>query len=182
MLPSDLSPEQHGTCIQEFVRGRNHIIFGFIVKNSYLPEAQHCVFALAHPAYKYAYAAYQKCRVAVSTHKRIVDLQREPLKTEADAYFVSPEHKTHADDGFLVWRGELRFAWSNERPVEGDHATFHKRGQAAYGHSVHYLSFARRVVELRKDIAHDPEVVVTLAKVIQDNPTPLCSIRFGVTS
>ena len=67
----------------------------------------------------------------------------------------------------------MRFAWTAERAVEGEHAKFHKRGVSAPNHSVRYLSFVRRVAELRRHIERGPSLVFTLGKIMTDNSTSL---------
>lgn len=74
---------------------------------------------------------------------------------------------------FQAFRGALRFTWTAERAVEGEHARLHKRGRAAPNHSVRYLSFARRVQELSKHIQADPSVIVRLGELLANHPTAL---------
>ena len=74
---------------------------------------------------------------------------------------------------FQEFRGSLKFALTAERPVEGDHAKFHKRGRIAHGHSVRFMSFVRRVGELQCHNSQNPRMLFQLGGYMAQHITAL---------
>ena len=169
-LPSALSEQERCTLLAEWERGRTHVLSTMILKNQYMTLPPFRALAISHPSKIISYNAWFACVHSPCKHPIVEALQNAEMIAQA-ARFYSGEV---SDDDLSVrrfqeYRGSLRFVWTAEKMVEGEHAKFHKRGLHAPNHSVRYMNFGNRVKELKKMIAKDPFVIQDLAEHVNSN-------------
>ena len=78
-------------------------------------------------------------------------------------------------EGFDLWDdrlvglaeivGSLRFIPTSERPVEGQHAKIHRRGQGRFNHTEQYMSYFVRSPEMIRHLEGNPDEVLFLGRL-----------------
>jgi hypothetical protein len=160
-LPIDISAEERNICLVEFETGRAHINFGYILKFSHLFNAPFLSFKIAHLLNRVAWGAVDGCIASSSAHPRILRLltleeQWQRWKGGSDLFNEDLQE-------LAEYVGELRFAFSTDRPGEAQHAKVHKRGKSAPSHTEQYQSFCLRSPEYEQIIEDCPEAITHLA-------------------
>lgn len=118
-LPATLSAQERATCLQEFERARAHLFFVFTLRFRHWQVAPWMVFGCAHHHIETAKMWVRRCLASTSQHAYMLRLRGE-LRAEAEAWLAGDDlEELQLLSGFL---GELRFALTAERAIEGEHA------------------------------------------------------------
>ena len=119
-LPRDISREDRAGILQEFERGRAHLVFVFNLRLGHWKQQPYCVFACAHLNKDVSKTALEQCLALPAQTSLVAKLQEPPLREQAEAY-VNGEDLTTLPC-LLQFLGMLRYCPVAERAVEGDHA------------------------------------------------------------
>ena len=151
-LPARLSAEERTRCLQEFESARAHLVFVFVLRLSHWQAAPWCVFGCAHHLEAVAKKWLRYSLDADSMHPLFVRLRTE-LRDDALAW-LGGEPLTELQD-LTMFFGELRFAFTAERYIEGEHAKIHHKVAIAHHVSTPYLSVGRQMPEIAELLDSD---------------------------
>ena len=169
-LPSDISGSDVAKCLQDFERGRAHLIFQLTLKLAWYREPPALLFALAHHDRHKAATALSVCLSSDAHHPLLQRLQSPEVRAEAVEFL---EGTALADLPALArLTSELRFGFSAERLVEGGHAYVHKRSTAARCRTEAYDSLTLRIGEMKTMMLNNPEFVRHLMDAVSVARTP----------
>ena len=84
---NDISREDRANLLQEFEVGRAHLFYSFAMKLACFQTPPLLICAAAHQSQSVARSAIETCLKSSCKHPRILELQSEPLASEA-RYFV----------------------------------------------------------------------------------------------
>eukprot|EP00969_Alexandrium_andersonii_P314666 13900794-Alexandrium_andersonii.AAC.1 len=117
-------------------------------------------------------------------HPRIVALQANPLRAQAEAWMQRPDYESLFEPEFLdlcVFISELKFIDISERPGESQHARVKQLGRSAPSHTVSYQAFHMRLPEFESDTSSDPRVLQDMARLAQVTSNNVnCSDALGL--
>jgi hypothetical protein len=124
-LPEGILSWQRLVCVQEFERGRAHLMFAFSIKIGPFTEPPSLIFAIAHQNQSTSMRALLTCLASASAHPKIRQLQTEPLLTEATLCLEGMDFRElrHLE----VFLSEVFGGFAAERLVEAGHATVNLR-------------------------------------------------------
>ena len=165
MAPS-LSPEQQATLVSEFECGRASLLFNIALKVSPMHREPLLVFGIAHLDLRKARDALAQCLASDNTEGLLAELKSGAVLAEAND-FLAGENLSELPL-FSAFVGKLRFAFSVERGIEGEHASIHHFIRKAPCHTVAYVSLKRRLPEFKqrlKDPVFFEKLSVTLDKI-----------------
>ena len=162
-LPNDITAADRLTCLNEFETGRAHVCLTYTLKLQHLSEPPHAYFKIASLDPSVALAAADLCIASTSQHPLVLHLQSPPMQLLVErwrtgANLFSPDLRPLCD-----YIAKARFALSNDRPGEGQHAKISSRGRAAPCHTECYQSFFLRAPELERLIIARPVAAMELA-------------------
>ena len=188
-----LGDEDLTLVLSEFERARSHVLAAVVLKCAHWLEPPHLVFGVAHPAKDVARRCWERCVESKCQHPRIQALKHPRMIEQASRFFYEDQSDLDTKDAkdvagssskslsawsaFRTFVGELRFMWTAERAVEGDHARFAKRGKGAPRHTVHYLNFARRSTELTTLLQRHPEMILELGSSLAIMSSPFQAVK-----
>jgi len=119
-LPRYSSPEEQGLLLQDFERGRQHMLFAFTLRIVHWRSPPWVLFGCAHGNMDVARFYTWHCLQLVSDHPLVRRLQQEPVLSEAQQFVDGRDL-----DGLVFFCDficDLLFAPTAERSIEGDHA------------------------------------------------------------
>ena len=119
-LPRDISPESRAAILQEFERGRAHLVFVLNLRLAHWRDAPYCVFGCAHLSPEVSKRFLRRCLDMSAGFPLVARLQQPPLRDEAEQYLDGADIKQLPN--LLHFLGTLRYCPIAERAVEGDHA------------------------------------------------------------
>ena len=119
-LPQDISAAQRAVLVHDFERGRAHLFFAFSLRLCHWRSAPWFVFGCAHSNMQTARRFTQRCLAMASLHPLIQRLQTQPVKGEAESFVAGIDIEDLPE--LSIFLGELAFANTAERAIEGDHA------------------------------------------------------------
>lgn len=151
-LPSSITAAQKATLLWEFELGKAHLTFAFTLKLTAMQEPPRLLHALAHHSTLVARGAMRRCLSCESTHPLIAKLQGE-LREDAEAYLEGAD--LQESPSLLDFISSLKFGFSVERQVEGEHAALHHGYSKARRHSEAYDSLLRRLPEIKEVLLLD---------------------------
>jgi hypothetical protein len=147
-IPSTISAEQRAILAQDFSRGRAHLVFQFALKTHAMHTPPRLLYAAAHHNRLKSREALRQCLDHPCPHKRMRELNAEPLRSQAIAYLGGGSLDDLVElSSFL---GTLSFGFVVERLVEGDHAAIHRAFARARSHSEAFDSLVRRMPEIKR--------------------------------
>jgi hypothetical protein len=119
-LPHDLKMEDRAFLLQEFERGRAHLVFAFTLRLAHWRSPPWCVCGCGHGDPVVARRFIRRCLALQATHSLLQELQHDPVRSEAER-FVDGEDIFQLRN-LQQYVGSLAFAITAERTIEGDHA------------------------------------------------------------
>ena len=152
-LPEDISEAERGVCLQEFERGRAHLLFEFTLKLHAYGSPPLLLFAVAHHKHDRMRRALKTCLEAQSKHPKIKMLQASPLREQAMQVLEGSDIQEHEELQMFVAR--LRFGSASERGVEAGHAIVNRRASGARCRTEAFDSLSMRYPEIRANAHHD---------------------------
>ena len=146
-FPLGLSATKRGIYVQEFERGRNLLLFEYVMKMHCFTIPPLRLFALPHYKKEKQLAALKACLYSTSTHPRIKQLQSPPLVDQALCVLEGAEVAEFEElDAFVA---EHFLGRSTERPIEGGHSTVNRRAHGSRYRKEAFDSLALRLPELK---------------------------------
>ena len=121
-LPRDISFAERGVILQEYERGRSHLLFVFSVRLEFWQHAPWCIFQCGHMNPEIQKEGLRKCLSLPATHPLLVELQAPELSAEARAYVEGAEESLASLTLLSRFAAKLLCCPTAERAVEGDHA------------------------------------------------------------
>ncbi|CAJ1388602.1 unnamed protein product [Effrenium voratum] len=174
-LPGDISGSSRAELLQEFDRGRAHLVFAVSLRLQHWGTAPWVIFGCAHSEADKSKRCLRLCLDTPSDHRLFAQLQSTPIKEEAEQCIAG---RPLCELGNLaVFLGKLFFCPISERPVEGEHAQIHKRILLARNHSVQYVSLSRRIKEIQRGISKDPDLLCKLASFAESAHSPGLALK-----
>ncbi len=144
--------------------GRGHLVFYMTLKLSHWCEPPWLLYGMAHRDPEKARAAHLRLLASQCPHPRVQALKVEPLASQGQLW---QDEGWDLSEGSLsdlcMFIAELKWAWTAERAVEGEHRRIKQRGSSAQNHSEPYISFGLRKRELIKLLDKDPAALDALA-------------------
>ena len=146
-IPRRMKESDKCKLLDGFERGRSHVIFFFVLKLSPLMDPP--IFAVAHHKQDKARQALRQCLASDNSHPKIKALHVNPLNEEVQE-FLSTEDEIDLQELPLLrqFQGSIRFGYSAERLIEGQHAHLKKALGSVSNHSVPYDSIQLRMQEI----------------------------------
>jgi hypothetical protein len=169
-FPAHFAESSRGELLQEFERGRAHLIYTFTLKLSGFSTPPLLLFASAHHLKVVSQEAVRKCLASPDAHPRIRRLQSEPCKSQALSYLEDYELELLPD--LEIFIAELRFAHGFERQIEGGHAVIQRRAAGARHRGEAWDSLALRMPELKRALEVDAHFLEHLAVFLQKARNP----------
>lgn len=169
-LPESLSAIERGRLLLDFERGRAHLFYTFTLKLTAFTMPPLLLGAAGHYSTIVAQSALRQCMVSSSQHPKILQLQSEPLVSQAREYLNGGELDDLPD--LAVFVAGLRFAHAVERRIEGGHARVLRRGRVATKHAESFDSLALRTKEINFQLEHDVEFFGDLANFLDQGRSP----------
>ena len=177
-LPSSITAAQKAILLWEFELGKAHLTFAFTLKLAAMQEPPRLLHALAHHSTLVARGATRRCLSCESVHPLIARLQGE-LREEAEAYLEGAD--LQESPSLLDFVASLKFGYSVERLVEGEHAALHHGYSKARRHSEAYDSLLRRLPEIKEVLLRDKglEQMCTLLEVARSPRRAVAALGMG---
>ena len=121
-LPRDISQASRAFILQEFERGRAHLVFVLTLRLQHWRDAPYCVFGCAHLSPEVSKRHLRRCLDMDMPHASplLTQLQQSPVREQAEQYLDGASIQQLPD--LLHFLGMLRYCPIAERAVEGDHA------------------------------------------------------------
>ena len=119
-LPRDISPASRATILQEFERGRAHLVFVLNLRLDHWRHPPYCVFGCAHLLPAVSKRFLRRCLDMPRSSQLLAELQQSPVREQAEQYLEGADIEGLPD--LLHFLGKLRYCPTAERAVEGDHA------------------------------------------------------------
>ena len=169
-LPESLSAIERGRLLLDFERGRAHLFYTFTLKLTAFTMPPLLLGAAGHYSTIVAQSALRQCMVSSSQHPKILQLQSEPLVSQAREYLDGAELDDLPD--LAVFVAGLRFAHAVERRIEGGHALVLRRGRVATKHAESFDSLALRMKEINSHLENDADFFGDLANFLDQGRSP----------
>ena len=119
-LPNDITAESRALFLQDFERGRSHIVFIVNLRLDHWRQAPWCVFGCAHPDTEKSKACIERCLRLPADNKLVQELQAPDMREDIQKYLAGEElAQLSTLRNFL---GKLYFCPIAERAIEGEHA------------------------------------------------------------
>lgn len=176
-MPSDITESDRAELLVEFEKGRAHLVFTMTLKLSHWSEPPWLVFAAAHHKASVSRAAVARSLRAQCTHERYLKLQSSEIADEARQYISDAAPDVFELPALASYLGELRFAYTAERLVEGSHAMVHRAVMPAPSHSAPYVSFSKRVGEIRAALGDGTEALAAFAQLLHMARSPAKALK-----
>ena len=178
-LPNTLSPEQRGLLLGEFEKGRASLLFNIALKVNAMNVPPLLVFGVAHFNLQKAHDALRVCMDSDNTDGLMGELKSAHVLAEAHAWLDGESLSELPHMSAFV--GKLRFAFSVERTIEGEHAAIHHFIRKAPHHTVAYVSLARRLPHIKAKLAA-PSFFEDLSAMLESVRNPklvVCQLGLG---
>ena len=120
-LPRDVDAAQRATLLNEFERGRAHLLLVFAVRLEHWRQPPWNVFACAHMDASVSRSAVRRAIAAQPTSLLVQELQSQEIVPEARSY-AEDGSNLHELPNLVRFLSKLLFCPIAERRVEGDHA------------------------------------------------------------
>ena len=169
-LPTDITAVSRACLLAELESGRASIIFNFTLKLSCLMEPPWLAFAIGHPDRSKAVDACKRCLDYPQTHPLLVELQTN-LRAEAES-FVHDDMSLFELPNLLTFAGKLRFSYSVERLIEGEHSHLHRYVKKAPHHGMAYDSLGRRLQEIKAKLHSSKAAFQELSEMLSKARNP----------
>ena len=153
VIPASMSEALRTGLLQDLSAGRSHLVFQFTLKLAAMRSPPRLLFAIAHHNQVVARDAMRECLQCQSGHSKIRCLQQDLSR---DAIHWLQGQCLSELPALAEFIGALKFGFTVERLVEGDHAAIHRAYGSARSHTESYDSLVRRLPELKQILA-DPE-------------------------
>ena len=144
-----LTPRERAKIVQEYERGRAHLLCSFTIKLAAYQTPPRLLLAGAHHNEDKAKSALARCLqhegdCAHPAMLRVIELKDDALEwIEGRAVMPDlPELETFV--------ASLKFGYAVERLVEGDHASIHRAYGRSRNHTEAYDSLTRRMKEIKQ--------------------------------
>ena len=170
-LPSGITCDERGSCIQEFERGRAGFYFQLTLKLTPFAEPPSLLFGLAHPLRSKHERALRICLRSSCQHPRLLELTSEgDLRNEAFAFL---EGCPLADvPQYATYRGVFKFGWCGEREVEAGHALVNLRAAKSRNRTEAYDSLSIRMPTMIDGLGNQ-DYLEKIINAIGEQRTPL---------
>ena len=168
MSPS-LTPEQQNTLMAEFERGKASLLFNIALKVGPMRVPPLLVFGVAHFNRAKALDALRACLASDSTEGLMAELKSPVILAEARAFLEGD--CLEELPSFCAFVGKLRFEYSVERGIEGEHASIHHFIRKAPNHTVAYVSLKRRMPQLQSHLIN-PQFLGQLSMFLEKVRNP----------
>ena len=184
-MDTSLTDSQMMMIMQDFERGRQHLITQFTLKLSNWEEGHWHMYGIAHFNPQKAFACFTKALNSSDDHPLLLELRSKDLEEDRALFeqvkgCLDVEHTQAQKLRALIAR--LRLAPSAERPGERLHAVIHKEVKRCPNHSCALVSLANRFPEISEFIKADPQNLINFAKTMQQIRTgraACCSLGFS---
>ena len=164
--------------LAEFEAARGGLLFNLALKLQPVMEPPLLMFGIAHHNMDKAKASLRVCLAADSLEGPMADLKREPVLAEAHAWVEGDDIDNLP--ALAALRSRLRFAYSVERQIEGQHAAMHHYIRKARNHSLPYVSLKHRFPELKAKIAEETFFRQLSSSLHQVRNPKLCADMLGL--
>ena len=174
----DISEEQRGECLRGFERCRSHLLFCLVLKLAFCCEPPTLLFACTHYKIEKCLDALRRCLHSRCKHPLILQLQREPLASQAEVALEGMPLDRLPELEFFVAR--LALAFSAERGVERPHAQIMAGTVAGRGGrtSQGYDSLKVRFTYIERQLEEDPSGFANIIAVNRNYRK--CLKRLGI--
>ena len=165
-MSPNLTPEQQGVLLAEFEAGRSSLIFNIALKVSAMSVPPLLVFGVAHLDQEKAHTALRACLESDNVEGLMAELKTPHVRAEAEAWLAG-ENLAELTS-LCTFLGKLRFAFSVERAIEGEHASIHHFIRKSPHHTVAYVSLSRRLPQIKAELsnpAHFQQIAALLETV-----------------
>ena len=169
-LPSGHSDAQRNTLLQEFERGRAHLLYTFTLKVSCYTQPPLLLFGCAHYSHASSLGALNTCINSNLTHPQIVQLQTEPLASQVQEYVDGTALGELPDLEMFI--ASLRFTFAVERRIEGGHAIIQRHARGTSIRSESFDSLALRMPEVQLAMQSSPAFVRQLTASLEAARSP----------
>ena len=176
-LGADVTAETRGECLQDYERGRAHLLFAFSLKLASYMEPPAVMLAAAHHRRGTSVHAIKVCLECDCQHPRIQRLKSHPLVDEANEYIEGEDLASLPNLSLFV--AELRFGWSSERLVEGGHASVNLRAARSRNRTEAYDSLGLRLPELKQLLENDADALHVFLECLEQARTPKQLVETG---
>ena len=120
LLPRDIAAASRALLLQDFERGRAHLMFIVSLRLDHWRQQPWCVFGCAHHDPAKSKACLQRCLQLPASTSLVAELQAPHMRDQIEQYLNDAALATLPD--LRSFLGKLYFAPIAERAVEGDHA------------------------------------------------------------
>ena len=121
-LPRDVGPAERATLLQEFERGRAHLLFVLSMRLEHWRHEPWKAFACGHFEDTKRKEAFQECLSMRPSHPLLQELHQPAMADEARQYITGAQPSVHELPLLSSFMAKLAFCPTAERAVEGDHA------------------------------------------------------------
>ena len=167
--------------LEEFERGRSHLLFAFTIKLQHWEEPPWSLYAVAHQDSEVAVAAMNRNLASDSNHPRVAALRQEPLIDQVHAFCEEPLSVFNEEAEFLPELRKVlvqhRVAFSAERLIEGKHAIAQKGIRCAPSHTTPLTSLLHRTREIKQELQDNPETLDVLANQLARVRSPRVAVE-----
>jgi len=129
------------------------------------------LFQIAHADRNLSHDALGRSLVTSCSHPRVQELQTEPPRSLAERLLEGESLQAPDMVRLACFIGELRFASSNDRVIEGQCSRLHQHGAGRHHHTVHFQSFGLRVPEMKAELEARSDSLHGLAFCVSLLPT-----------
>ena len=168
-MPANLGREKQALLLGEFEKGRASLIFNIALKVSAVSVPPLLLFGVAHLDEQKAREALRSCLASDNVEGLMTELKSQHVIAEAQDFLQGESLSELPSMSKLV--AKLRFAFSVERAIEGEHARIHHLIRKAPRHTVAYVSLNRRLPQLRTNLA-DPSFFEALSRTLETMRNP----------
>ena len=173
-MPTNLDRRKQALLLSEFEKGRASLIFNIALKVSAVSVPPLLLFGVAHLDVEKAREALRSCLASDNVEGLMVELKAPHVIVEAQDFLRGESLSELPSMSKFV--AKLRFAFSVERAIEGEHAHIHHLIRKAPRHTVAYVSLNRRLPQLRTNL-RDPGFFEGLSKTLETMRNPKLVVR-----
>ena len=172
----ELEAEQRAELMKEFELARSHLFMYFTIKLTHWTEMPWRAYAIGHPDQDIARQALRDCLRSDHPHPRVQRLHENPLLQEGRLWLDGCDLFDDQVSNLCLYVAEMYWAWTAERPVEGQHRKVKQRGYGHPNHSEHYMSYGLRRSEL-EDAIETPDALAKFAALVLSVKTSFDACR-----